>query len=114
MHNALYDMGKPAPPGSVRAEAGKGAGVVVTVARHQDPRIKGIRVYRAPAVAEPRDLQTGKLVCRSRGLRCRDRSAKRGMTYTYAGVVADAWGQSVAVAAPPVTVPARKPRGHAR
>ena len=103
VRNAFRDLVLPAPPLAVRSSAGP-KGIEVTVRRTPDPRIDAMLVYRASAQQPLARGRRGlRLVCRSLGPRCVDRTAPRGTPVRYVVVVRDRWGTSVPLVTAPVT-----------
>jgi hypothetical protein len=94
MRNALADLTKAASPLAVGRRLSVNGGTI-RVARHRDPRVTGVRVYRRPGRGSVVPGARGvKVVCASRSSRCDDRTALPRRTYTYGATVVDRWGQS--------------------
>jgi N,N-dimethylformamidase beta subunit-like, C-terminal len=104
VRNAFADMLRPSAPRSVRISVGP-RGITVSVQRRADPRVLGVRIYRAPA---DQPLARGSrglhLVCDTLRRSCLDRSAPAARQVRYVVVVRDRWGASV----PFVTAPAAR------
>jgi hypothetical protein len=103
MRNALDDLLRPASPQRYRLRVGHHS-VHIHYAPPQDPRIRGILVFRhdgssAFSPGEPEVVR----VCFSTDGRCRDTVPLNGRTVRYAAVAVDEWGES----APLVTEPLR-------
>ncbi len=93
MRNALNDLTRPAPPTQVSAVATPD-GILIHVAGHPDPRIRGIAVFRylgSGPVTRGAGVQR---VCLARSFSCLDSSAPPGNVVRYAAVLLDPWRAS--------------------
>lgn len=90
VRHALADLLRPAQPRAVSVRAGRD-GLVVVVKRAPDPRIEEVTVSRG-----------GRIVCRTAGNRCVDRTRRRGRGGRYVVVLRDRWGSSVPFVTAPV------------
>jgi hypothetical protein len=94
MRNALADLVRPAAPLAVRVSA-VGRGVRIVVRRAPDPRVLGVRVFRAAAEKPLAHGSRGMhFVCSTLGSGCVDTSTSRGRRVRYVVVVSDRWGSS--------------------
>jgi hypothetical protein len=101
MRNALVDLLRPAAP-RVSISGGR-RGIRIELRRAQDPRIKSVRVFRAPAVKPlARGSRGMHLVCTTLLPSCVDSTAPRGRAVRYVVVLRDRWGSSVPVVTQPV------------
>jgi len=102
VRNAFADLLRPAAPRSVRTSVGPN-GITISVQRAPDPRVDGVRIYRAPA---DQPLARGSrglhLVCSTLGTSCVDRSVPRRRRVRYVVVVRDRWGASIPLVTAPV------------
>jgi hypothetical protein len=103
MRNALAELVRPAAPLSVRTSAGR-ATTTIFVRRVPDPRVRDVRIYRAPA---ENPLAHGSramhFVCSTLGPSCVDRGVPPGRPVRYVVVVRDRWGASIPLVTAPVS-----------
>ncbi|HST24661.1 MAG TPA: N,N-dimethylformamidase beta subunit family domain-containing protein, partial [Gaiellaceae bacterium] len=105
MRNALADLLRPPGPVSVRISA-KAGSVLIRVVRAPDPRVRDVRIFRAPAVNPlARGSRGMRFVCRTPAATCVDRAVPAGRSFRYVVVIRDRWGSSTPFVTPPVTVP---------
>ena len=104
VRNALADLVRPAAPLAVTVSAGTG-GAIIRVRRTLDPRVRDVRIFRAPA-GNPlaRGSRGMHFVCSTLGPGCVDQSAPHGRRVRYVVVVRDPWGQSTPFVTAPVRV----------
>ena len=90
VRNAFADLLRPAQPRAVRVGARRD-GMVIVVKRAPDPRIEEVAITR-----------NGRLVCRTAGNRCVDRTSGKGRRGGYEVVLRDRWGSSLPFVTPPI------------
>jgi hypothetical protein len=103
MRNALADLVRPAAPLAVRVSTVP-RGVRIVLRRAPDPRVLGVRVFRAPAQNPLAHGSRGMhFVCSTLGSGCVDPSAPRSRAVRYVVVVKDRWSSSKPYVTAPVT-----------
>jgi hypothetical protein len=94
MRNALAELVRPAAPLAVRVST-VSRGVRIVLRRSPDPRVLGVRVFRAPAHNPLAHGSRGMhFVCSTLGAGCVDTSAPRNRRVRYVVVINDRWGSS--------------------
>src|SRR5919108_727938 len=108
VRNALADLTRPAPPGSVTATLA-GKAVTIGLSPPVDPRLREVAVYRHEG-AGPFSLAAGVRVCRGApSAPCSEAEPSGHRTYVYAAVASDEWGQSAPAYSAPLAIPDTRP-----